>query len=279
MKRKITTKMINTFMEHLVIVEKSKNTILKYVRDVKIFASFVDGKCIDKTITLKYKEMLEEKYAATSANSMIASLNAFLRFVGWTECCVKQLKVQRMVYCPEEKEITREEYIRLVKTARSEGEEQLSLIMQTICSLGIRISELEYITVEAIQKGEAKVNCKGKIRKVFVVKDLQRLLIKYIKQENIVNGAVFVTKTGKPVNRSNVWRKMKELCQKAQVNPQKVFPHNLRHLFARTFYEIEKDIAKLADILGHSNINTTRIYIITTCCEHRKRMERMKLVI
>lgn len=145
--------------------------------------------------------------------------------------------------------------------------------------MGIRISELEYITVESIYKGEAKVNCKGKIRKVFIVKDLQRLLIKYIKKENIVNGAVFVTKNGKPVNRSNVWRKMKAICQKAQVDPRKVFPHNLRHLFARTFYEIEKDIAKLADILGHSNINTTRIYIITTCGEHRKRMERMKLVI
>lgn len=273
MKRKITTKMIDAFIEHLVIAEKSKNTILKYVHDVKFFASFAEGKPIDKIITLRYKELLEEKYAATSANSMIASLNAFLRFIGWTECCVKQLRVQRMVYCPAEKEITKDEYIRLVKTAKNEGEEQLSLIMQTICSLGIRISELEYITVESIHKGEAKVNCKGKIRKVFIVKDLQRLLIKYIKQENIVNGAVFVTKTGKPVNRSNVWRKMKELCQKAQVDPQKAFPHNLRHLFARTFYEIEKDIAKLADILGHSNINTTRIYIVTTCCEHRQRME------
>ena len=279
MKRKITTKMIDAFILHLVIAEKSKNTILKYVHDVKFFASFADGKRIDKTITLRYKEMLEEKYAATSANSMIASMNAFLRFAGWTECCVKQLKVQRMVYCSAEKEITREEYIRLVKTAKSEGEEQLSLIMQTICSLGIRISELEYITVESIHKGEAKVNCKGKIRKVFIVKDLQRLLIKYIKKENIVNGAVFVTKNGKPVNRSNIWRKMKAICQKAHVDPQKVFPHNLRHLFARTFYEIEKDIAKLADILGHSNINTTRIYIITTCCEHRKRMEKMRLVI
>lgn len=223
--------------------------------------------------------MLEEKYATASVNSMIASLNAFLRFVGCSECCVKQLKVQRMVYCPAEKEISKEEYFRLVKTARNEGEEQLCLIMQTICSLGIRISELEYITVEAIYKGEAKVNCKGKTRKVFIVKDLQRLLLKYIEKKNIVSGAVFVTKTGKPVNRSNVWRKMKELCQRAQVDPQKVFPHNLRHLFARTFYEIEKDIAKLADILGHSNINTTRIYIITTCCEHRKRMERMRLVI
>lgn len=279
MKRKITTKMIDTFIEHLVIAEKSKNTILKYVHDVKLFASFADGKRIDKIITLRYKEMLEEKYATASVNSMIASLNAFLRFVGCSECCVKQLKVQKMVYCPTEKEISKEEYFRLVKTARNEGEEQLCLIMQTICSLGIRISELEYITVEAIYKGEAKVNCKGKIRKVFIVKDLQRLLLKYIEKKNIVSGAVFVTKTGKPVNRSNVWRKMKELCQKAQVDPQKVFPHNLRHLFARTFYEIEKDIAKLADILGHSNINTTRIYIITTCCEHRKRMERMRLVI
>lgn len=279
MKRKITTKMIDAFIEHLVIAEKSKNTILKYVHDVKFFASFADGKRIDKIITLRYKEMLEEKYATASVNSMIASLNAFLRFVGCSECCVKQLKVQRMVYCPAEKEISKEEYFRLVKTARNEGEEQLCLIMQTICSLGIRISELEYITVEAIYKGEAKVNCKGKTRKVFIVKDLQRLLLKYIEKKNIVSGAVFVTKTGKPVNRSNVWRKMKELCQRAQVDPQKVFPHNLRHLFARTFYEIEKDIAKLADILGHSNINTTRIYIITTCCEHRKRMERMRLVI
>ena len=164
-------------------------------------------------------------------------------------------------------------------TAKQKGNERLNLILQTICGTGIRVSELQYITVEAVKNREATVSLKGKTRSVFLVKELRKKLIRYAAKQNIQSGAVFITRTGKPMNRTNIWREMKGLCKQAGVNPKKVFPHNLRHLFARTFYGIEKDIAKLADILGHSSINTTRIYIISTGSEHRRRMEHMRLII
>ena len=192
---------------------------------------------------------------------------------------MKSLKLQREIYCPEEKELTKAEYLRLVNSAKEKKNERLSLILQTICGTGIRVSELQFITVEAVKHGFAKVNCKGKSRTVFIVKTLQKKLLKYVNRHHINSGSVFITKTGKPINRTNIWREMKQLCRDANVNPSKVFPHNLRHLFARTFYGIEKDIAKLADILGHSSINTTRIYIVSTGEEHRQRLENMRLVI
>ena len=192
---------------------------------------------------------------------------------------MKSLKLQREIYCTEEKELTKAEYLRLVNTAKEKKNERLALILQTICGTGIRVSELQFITVEAAKRGYAKVNCKGKSRTVIIVSSLQKKLLKYVRRNHIYNGAVFVTKTGNPISRTNIWREMKKLCRDANVNPSKVFPHNLRHLFARTFYGIEKDIAKLADILGHSSINTTRIYIVSTGEEHRRRMENMRLVI
>ena len=189
------------------------------------------------------------------------------------------MKLQRQIYCPEEKELTKAEYIRLINAAKHKKNERLSLLIQTICGTGIRVSELEYITVEAVKSGEAVVSLKGKTRTVFIVRELRQKLLRYAKSQKICTGAIFITRSGKPMSRTNIWREMKSLCEQAGVNPQKVFPHNLRRLFARTFYGIEKDIAKLADILGHSSINTTRIYIVATGNEHRKRMENMRLIV
>lgn len=279
MKRTITLSMLKSFEKYLHNDEKSKATIEKYMRDIRHFSEYATGRDIDKTLTLEYKAALEKEYAVTSANSMLAALNSFLGFVGWDDCCVKQFKVQKKAYCPEKKELTKEEYIRLIRAAGSEGNERLSLVIQTICGTGIRVSELQFITVEAVKRGEAVVSCKGKTRTIFIVSALRKKLLKYAKKQHIQSGMIFITKSGNALNRSNIWREMKNLCEQAGVSPDKVFPHNLRHLFARTFYGIEKDIAKLADILGHTNINTTRIYIITTGAEHRRKLESMRLVI
>ena len=210
---------------------------------------------------------------------MLASINSFFSLFGWNDLKVKSLKLQQQIYCPEEKELTKAEYTRLCKAAQRRHNERLNLILQTICGTGIRVSELQFITVEAAKCGEAVVRCKGKTRAVFIVRELRQKLLRYAAEQNIQSGMIFVTRTGKPISRTNIWREMKALCVEANVNPEKVFPHNLRHLFARVFYGIEKDIAKLADILGHSSINTTRIYIISTGTEHRQRMENMRLII
>lgn len=249
------------------------------MRDTRCFAKFVDEQTIDKAMVLQYKSELVKEYAIASANSMLAAINTFFKFAGWDDLCVKQFKVQKKIYCPEEKELSKEEYMRLIKAAGNKGNERLSLVIQTICGTGIRVSELSFITVEAVKKGETCVSCKGKTRTLFIVSALRKKLLAYAKKNKIKEGSIFISKNGKPLNRSNIWRDMKNLCEQAKVLPDKVFPHNLRHLFARTFYRIEKDIAKLADILGHSNINTTRIYIVTTCAEHKRRMENMHLII
>lgn len=240
---------------------------------------FMGNKAITKEIVIKYKEHLRQKYASSSVNSMLASMNSLSVFLGWYDLKVKALKLQQQVYCPEEKELTKAEYARLCRAAQQKHNERLNLILQTICGTGIRVSELQFITVEAVRSGAAVVSCKGKTRSVFIVRELKQKLLRYATKQNIKSGMIFVTRTGKPVSRTNIWREMKALCAEADVNPQKVFPHNLRHLFARTFYGIEKDIAKLADILGHSSINTTRIYIISTGTEHRKLINKMRLII
>lgn len=268
------------FREYLRREEKSKNTVEKYMRDTLAFTVWLDGAEVTKDTAVAFKQQLVEAgYAVRSVNSILASLNSLFSFLGWTECKVKALKLQRQVYCPEEKELTKGEYERLCRTAQKKHNKRLNLILQTLCGTGIRVSELRFITVEAVKRGEATVSLKGKTRTVFLVKDLQKKLLRYIAEQKIESGAVFVTRTGKPMNRTNVWREMKALCKEANVNPDKVFPHNLRHLFARVFYGIEKDIAKLADILGHSSIDTTRIYIVSTGTEHRRRMEKMRLIL
>ena len=279
MEKIITNSIIGDFESYLRSDEKSENTIDKYLRDVRAFCEFAGAREINKTVSMEFKASLIEKYEITSVNSMIAAVNAFLRFMGWTDCCIKQFKVQKKAFCSEEKELTKAEYIRLVSTAKQKGNERLNLILQTICGTGIRVSELQFITVEAVRKGEVIVSCKNKTRTVFIVRELQKKLLNYIRNKGIATGCVFITKSGKPMSRCNIWREMKSLCEQARVSSDKVFPHNLRHLFARSFYGIEKDIAKLADILGHSSINTTRIYIITTGAEHKRKMEKMRLII
>ena len=280
MERIITEKIINNFSLHLKSEEKSRNTVEKYLRDVRVFAAVQNGRAVSKETVIGYKQqLLENGYAVRSVNSVVASLNSLFSFLGWYDCRVKALKLQRQIFCPEEKELTKTEYERLCQAAQSKHNERLYLILQTICGTGIRVSELPFITVDAVKSGEAVVSLKGKTRTVFLVKPLQKKLLRYISKQRIRSGAVFITRTGKPMSRTNIWREMKGLCEEAGVNPKKVFPHNLRHLFARVFYGIEKDIAKLADILGHSSINTTRIYIVSTGVEHRQRMERMRLIL
>lgn len=275
----ITSGNIKEFKVWLVENEKSKLTVEKYMHDVKVFLDFLNGEALNKRLVLEYKKMLIETYKPTSVNSMLASLNAFLRFINKSVFTVKQLKIQRQIYVSEDKELTKSEFERLVRSANATQNKRLSLIIQTICATGIRVSELEFITVEAVKKGEAQVSLKGKRRTVFIVPKLREKLYKYIKERGIQSGAIFVTKCGKPVSRSNIWREMKSLCKTANVNPNKVFPHNLRHLFARTFYGIEKDIVRLADILGHTNVNTTRIYIASTGFEHCQKLQNMRLII
>lgn len=269
---------IRQFQGYLIREEKSAATVEKYVRDVRAFFVYMKESDITKERIVEYKKYLVEKgYAVKSVNSMLAGLNSFLVFLGMPDCRVKNLKIQRSIWCEEEKELSKAEYMRLLKAAVDQP--RLKLVMQTICGTGIRVSELRYFTVEAVRQGEVAVNCKNKIRMILVPGKLKKLLLEYAKKTGIRSGAIFVTSGGRPLDRSNIWAQMKKLCQKAGVKPGKVFPHNLRKLFARTFYGIEKDIARLADLLGHSSIDTTRIYIMTTGTEHRKKIERLGLVV
>ncbi len=272
--------LLTRFRQALLLEEKSAATVDKYLRDAFTFIRYADGQALTKELAIAYKKHLQTRgYAPRSINSILASLNGFFAFLGRTDCKLKTIKLQRQLYCPEEKELTKEEYARLIQAAQRKGNRRLSLIIETVGGTGIRISELPFITAEAAQKGVAVVSCKGKIRSVFLVKKLQKKLLAYMTQQGITSGSIFVTRTGRPMSRTNIWREMKNLCEDAEVNPKKVFPHNLRHLFARVFYGIDKDLAKLADILGHTSLNTTRIYIITTGDEHRRQMENMHLIL
>ena len=275
----LTAELVDRYRAWLLAAEKSSATAEKYVREVSAFAEYLRGGALIRERALEYKnKRISDGCAPTSVNSTVAALNSLFDFLKTPDCRLKSLRVQRRAFCSERKELSREEYIRLVKTAERNKNDRLSLMLRTICGTGVRVGELRFITVEAARSGEAEVTNKGKTRTVFLVRDLRKKLLAYAKSRGIVSGAVFVTRSGKPVNRVNVWREMKALCAQARVSPEKVFPHNLRHLFARTFYGLEKDIAKLADILGHSSVDTTRIYIISTGEEHRRQMERMRLV-
>lgn len=266
------------FLEHLRREEKSEATQEKYVRDVLAFSAFAGEKSVSKELLMEYKkDRIERGYAPRSVNSMLSSINSFLEYKGWSAFKVKNLRIQRQIFCAEEKELTKAEYFRLLKATKKN--EQLYLILQTICGTGIRVSELRHFTVESVTKGQVVVTCKGKTRTILVPGKLKKHLLAFARKREIATGAIFVGKKGTALDRSVIWRKMKELCQEAGVATSKVFPHNLRKLFARTFYEIEKDIAKLADILGHASVNTTRIYIMTTEAEHRTKIEHLGLVI
>lgn len=276
--RKLTATQITLFQQHLMREEKSTATMEKYLRDVRAFSAYVGETCITKEVVLAYKQHLQEThYAVRSINSMLASIHSFLTYMEWSDCKVKSLKLQKQVYCAEEKELNKAEYHRLLKAAAHN--EQLNLVMQSICSTGIRVSELQFFTVEAIAHGEVIVQCKAKTRTILIPRKLRKLLLAYAGKQKIRSGAIFRTRNGKPLDRKTIWAQMKGLCTMAGVTPTKVFPHNLRKLFARTFYGIEKDIAKLADLLGHSSIDTTRIYIMTTGTEHRRKIERLGLVV
>lgn len=276
--RTLSGQHLTAFREYLSKEEKSAVTIEKYLRDAGAYLAYMAEQEVTKERNVAYKRSLQARcYAIRSINSMLASVNRLMDFLGWSDCRVKNLRCQRQTYCAEDKELTKAEYLRLLEASRHR--EQLNLVIQTICGTGIRVSELKYFTVEAIRRGEVTVQCKSKTRTILVPGKLKKLLLNYAGRSGIRSGAIFITRNGKPLDRSNIWAQMKRLCAAAGVNPSKVFPHNLRKLFARTFYGIEKDIAKLADILGHGSIDTTRIYIMTTGTEHRRKIERLGLVV
>ena len=269
-------KNMESFRQWLVEAEKSPLTVEKYLRDVAAFRAWLGARALDKAAVLAYKGELVNQYAVASVNSMLSSLNCWLQWQGRGECRVKILKQQRQAFCSEEKELTRAEYQRLLKAAGPDR--RLCLLMQAICATGIRVSEHKFLTVEALRRGCATVRSKGKTRTVFIPQKLCKTLLSYAKTRKISTGSVFLGKNGQPLDRSRIWAMMKALCAAAGVSEKKVFPHNLRHLFARIFYTMERDIVRLADILGHSSIDTTRIYTAETGAVHRKQIEKMSLL-
>ena len=275
----VTSARIEAFAQYLRDQERSAATIEKYVHDVRALAAFLNGREISKGLLLEWKEALIEAYAPASVNTMLAAANRFLGFCGLNELQLRKLKIQKTLFLSEEKELTRAEYVRLVQAAERQENARLSLVIQTICATGIRVSELRFITAEAVQSGQAEVSNKDKRRAVFLPDKLRKLLRAYLQKQRITAGAVFLSKNGRPLDRSNVWRDMKALCESAGVAPGKVFPHNLRHLFARTFYALEKDLSRLADILGHSSVNTTRIYTAESGAVHARLLGRLNLVV
>lgn len=276
---KISLDNLEEYKNHLITEEKSKVTVEKYVRDITAFYMFLpEEKVVTKEVVIAYKNSLPEHYKTSSINSMLASVNGFLHYIELDLCRVKSFKVQRQIYCDEKKELTKGDYYKLVSVSNTKKCQRIHLILQTICGTGIRVSELQFFTVKAVKDGKVQVHCKDKSRTVFIPAQLRNKLLLYISKNHIKSGCVFITKGGKSVDRSNIWSEMQKLCKKAGVAASKVFPHNLRHLFARTYYKIEKDLTKLADMLGHSNIETTRIYIVSSGKEHEKQIGRLGLV-
>lgn len=270
---------IQEYLLYLKEQERSSATIQKYAHDLYSLLDFLKGRAISKSLLIDWKQELIGKYAPASVNTKLAAVNGYLQFRGWHSLMLKPLKIQRFLFLEEEKELTKEEYVRLVKAAQAKENERLALVIQTICATGIRVSELKFITVEAVWNGRTEIANKGKRRIVFLPDQLRKILKKYIRNQKKTAGAVFTTRTGKPLDRSNIWRDMKKLCESAGVSEKKVFPHNLRHLFARTFYSIEKDLSRLADILGHTNLSTTRIYTVESGAVHARQMARLKLIV
>lgn len=275
----LTTALIEKYLTHLRELERSPLTISKYAHDLNALLTYLGDMPLTKAALIGWKEQLSTALAPTSINSMLVAANGFLQFFGWQELKVKLLKIQRTVFIDEEKELTRTEYERLVRAAEHQENERLSLVIQTICSTGIRVSELRFITVEAVRIGRVEITNKGKRRTIFLPGSLCRVLTAYLKKHRKQKGTVFTTRTGKPLDRSNIWKDMKKLCETAGVDPHKVFPHNLRHLFARTFYALDHDLSRLADILGHSSIATTRIYTAECGTVHARQVERLGLLI
>lgn len=277
--RMMTAEKIEDYCVWLEQCERSRETIQKYKYCLVQFMSFMDDRPVGKDMVILWKSLLREKLAPVTVNGAIAALNGFFKYCRWDDCKTRFLKITKNTFCQESRELSKQEYQRLVQTAMENGNERLALLLETICSSGIRVSELPFITVAAVLKGQAEVDCKGRIRTVLLTKKLCQLLQEYAKRKGIVEGMIFVTRNGRAVDRSNVWREMKKLGQEAKVGSEKIFPHNLRHLFARTYYSMTMDITKLADILGHRDINTTRIYTIESGSKHREKLESMDLTV
>lgn len=281
MKKTMCPHAIERYVNKLRKDERALATLEKYRRDIYAFYVFLPAdKKITKEEMIRYKRHLADKgYAVTSINSMLVAVNGFLSYLGAEDCKVKLFKQQRRSFCDQEKELSREEYLRLVNVAQKAGNIRLALILQTICSTGIRVSELQYITVQSLKKQEAQVQSKGKVRKILIPQILCARLIKYCADQAIREGSIFMSRQGKPISRSCIWAAMKRLCAVAGISAAKVFPHNLRHLFARIFYKQHKDIVRLADVLGHSSVDTTRIYTLTSGVEQLGQLARMRLLL
>ena len=266
------------FIGYLWEMEKSTHTMTKYRRDVLRFVQFCNGRPLEKSLTMEYKESLKTRYKTVSVNSMLVAMNGFLEFLGRSDCRVKTIKMQRKIFCEEKQELSKKEYERLLRAARQRRDHRLYLVLQTICGTGIRVSELQYITVEAVHRGRAVVECKNKQRVILLPQNLLAMLRGYIRQNGLAQGPVFRSRSGNALDRTLIWRAMKSLCKAAGVAADKVFPHNLRHLFARTFYKAQHDLARLADLLGHSSIETTRIYLLTTSRECFGQISQLGLI-
>lgn len=275
----ITEREIISFRGALIEEEKSAATVPKYVRDLRAFARFAADGAVDKELVIRYKQELVERYAPASVNSMLAAVNRFFRHKGWHDCVVKTVRVQRQNFRDRDRELSRNEYYRLVEAARRRKDDRLCLLMQTICATGIRVGELRFITVESLETGRATVSLKGKTRQVLLPRALVRELRRYAQQRGLQTGSIFVTRSGVPLDRSNILHAMKALCETAGVARGKVFPHNLRHLFACLYYKVSKDLSRLADLLGHSSVNTTRIYTSVNGSEQARQIERLGLVL
>ena len=272
-------RVLKGFEQYLIREERGKATIQKYVRDAGEFLRWLGTRTLTKEQAVAWKEQLAGQHKAPmTVNGKLAAINRLFLFLGKPDCRVKYLKLQRKLFRSTERELTREEYVRLVETANSTGRERLALLMESICATGIRVSEVKYLTVEAAQAGCAEISLKGKIRTILIPSKLCRKLLKYAKKQQTVSGEIFLTRNGKGLTRHQIWAEMKALCAAAHVAPSKVFPHNLRHLFARTFYKVYRDVVKLASILGHSSIETTRIYLLATGVEYRKQMGHLGLI-
>ena len=270
---------ISDFLERLVIDEHSPATVEKYARALRRFYAWLpEGGQVSKKTVMEYKSGLAARYAPAGVNAALAALNGLFKYLDWQECRVKPLRIQRRVFAARERELTREEYARLVAAAEARGSQRLSLLLQLMAATGLRVSEIHAVTVAAVQRGKAEISMKGKSRVILLPGKLCRKLLKYAKKQKIASGELFLTRSGRPMNRKEIWAQMKTLCRAAGVEPSKVFPHNLRHLFARTFYALKKDISKLADLLGHSNMETTRIYLLTSGEEHAQALEALELV-
>lgn len=279
MGRHIGSEQLTAFEQHLRLEERAPGTIEKYLRDVRAFAAWLEGRPLTKETAIAWKEhLLSAGYASATINSMLIAVNRFFHFKHWDELRIKVIRIQRQIFRSRDRELTKEEYLRLLDAAHSLGRERLGLLMETICATGIRVSEVRYITVEAAQAGRAEITLKGKIRTILLPGKLCRKLLKYAKKQNIGSGEIFLTRTGKGMSRRQIWAEMKAVCKQAKVAPSKVFPHNLRHLFARTFYRACRDVVQLADVLGHSSVETTRIYLASTGNEYVRRLDRLGLV-